>query len=491
MFGFLLAARKHQNDLAVQYLNTDVRGPDAVQLVHQLFTVLDRRLPAKLTEISDKPEGSLSNLLKPDKELVGTINSKQGDVDIYLERVERENSRPVWLFSSETLNFIPSLYAENSAVPAENILPASLVNNRFEGIPLFEWLAVLVGIPVFYSLTVLVNRLLTPLIGALRRRLYKKSELPDFSVLPAPVRLLLLAFAIDWMTSKISLPLLSRQFWSSVASIVTIVVCVWLAILLNRRTEQYVRRFFRKRNVLGTTSMLRLVRRIADVLAVFAGLLVGLHYVGVNPTAELADIGIGGIAIALAAQKTLENLISGISLIFDRAVRVGDVIRVGDTHGTVEDIGLRSTRIRTLDRTLIMVPNGQIGNMTIEGISSRDKFWFHPMLTLCYDATSAQMHTVLDGLRRLLKESEYLEFESIRVRFLHLGLCSLDIEIFAYVLARDWNQFLEIQETLLLAILDCVESSGVRFAFPLQSVAAARTLATVERAIAQHIHDEK
>jgi MscS family membrane protein len=486
VFGFLLAARKGQNELAVRYLDATVRDHTSAELAHKLFTVLDRRLPANLTEISDKPEGSLSNLLMPDRELVGTISSEKGNVDIYLERVDRENTGPVWLFSSETLNAIPALYAESNTVPVENILPDSLVKNRFEGIPLFEWLAVLVGMPLFYFLTVLLNRVVAPFASSLRRRLYKKSGLPDFQPFPGPVRLLLLAVAINWTISKINLPLLGRQFWSSVASIITIVGCVWLVILFNRRGELYLRRFFRNRNILGTTSILRLARRVVDLLVVFAGLLVALHYIGVNPTAELAGISIGGIALAFAAQRTLENLISGVSLIFDQAVRVGDIIKVGDTQGTVEDIGLRSTRFRTLDRTLITVPNAQIGNMTIEGISSRDKFWFHPILTLCNDATSSQMQTLLDRVRGLLKESQDLEFDSVRVRFLRIGPSSLDVEIFAYVWAQDWNQFLEIQEKLLLRILECVELSEVRFAIPPQTIEARATnFATAERAITQ------
>jgi MscS family membrane protein len=195
-----------------------------------------------------------------------------------------------------------------------------------------------------------------------------------------------------------------------------------------------------------------------------------LHYFGVNPTAALAGLGVGGIAVAFAAQKTLENVIGGVSLIIDQAVRVGDFLKVGDTSGTVADIGLRSTRIRTLDRTVVSVPNGQIANMTLENISSRDKFWFHPVLALRYGTTSTQMSAVLEGIRSLLEESRHFEPASIRVRFLRLGPSSLDVEIFAYVLAADWNQFLKIQENILLHIMDCIESSGVQLAIPSQSL---------------------
>ena len=111
-------------------------------------------------------------------------------------------------------------------------------------------------------------------------------------------------------------------------------------------------------------------------------LLVALYHFGLNPTAALAGLGVGGIAVALAAQKTLENVIGGISVIVDKVASVGDTLRVGGTVGTVEDIGLRSTRIRTLDRTLLSVPNGQIANLSLENLSARDKFWFHPKLCL-------------------------------------------------------------------------------------------------------------
>jgi MscS family membrane protein len=244
-------------------------------------------------------------------------------------------------------------------------------------------------------------------------------------------------------------------------------------ILFARWAEEHARRRLRSRNHTGAISMLLLARWVFDLLVVFAGLLVTLHYFRVNATAALAGLGVGGIAVALAAQKTLENVIGGVSLIFDQAVRVGDILKVGDISGGVEDISLRSTRIRTPDRTLVSVPNGQIASMTLENFSSRDKFWFHPILALRYETTSPQMLTVLEGIRSLLEESRHLELASVRVSFLRFGPSSLDIEIFAYVLARDWNQFLEIQERLLLGILECVESSGVQFAFPPRTILAA------------------
>jgi len=472
VLGFLSAARKGDNEVAAQYLNTRLHGNAAAVLAHQLFTVLDRRLPPRLNQLSDKPEGSLLDPLKPNQELVGTISSDNRNVDIFVEHVDRGKSGSLWLFSSKTLDAIPDLYDEINVVSVDTVLPEVLVNTRFAGVPLFEWLAVFVGMPLFYFLTVLLNRLLSRLIGLLRRRLFRKPDLANSNFLPKPVRLLLLALAIHWITSKVRLPLLARQFWSSSATVITIAASVWLLILFVSWGEEYSSRLMRSHNLTGATSMLRLTRWVVDLLIIFAGALVTLDYFGVNPTAALAGLGVGGIAVALAAQKTLENVIGGVSLIFDQAVRLGDSLKVGDTQGTVEDIGLRSTRIRTLDRTVVSVPNGQIANMTLENFSSRDKFWFHPILALHCGTTSPQMYIVLDGIRGLLDESRHLQRDSVRVRFLRFGSFSLDVEVFAYVLARDWNQFLEVQEGLLLSIMECIESSGVQFAFPPQMILA-------------------
>jgi len=470
VLGFMTAAREGDDELAAQYLNTRFRGKAAALLTHQLFTVLDRRLPPRLHQLSDKPEGSLSDPLKPNADLVGTISSGSGNVDIFLERVDRGKSGLVWLFSSKTLESIPDLYEETTLASLEDIVPEFVVTTRFAGIPVFRWVAFFVGMPFFYFFTGLLNRVLSPLVGMLRRRLYRKPDLPNPEFLPKPVRLLFLAFVIHWVDSSVSLPLATRQFWSSTATVISIAASVWLLISLNSGTEQYISRLLVRRDITGVTSIVRLGRRVVDLLIIFAGVLVALHYFGVNTTAALAGLGVGGIAVALAAQKTLENVVGGISLAFDQVVRVGDSLKVGEVQGTVEDMGLRSTRIRTPDRTVVSVPNGQIANMTLENYSSRDKFWLHPILALRYGTTSPQIGTVLERIRSLLKDSPHIEPDSVRVTFLRLGSSSLDVEVFAYVLARDWDQFLEIQEGLLLRIMEAIESTGVQIALPSQTI---------------------
>lgn len=468
VLGFLSAARKGNGQIAVLYLNTPLRGPDAEALARQLAIVLDRRLPAKLNQLSDKPEGSLPDQLSPDEDLVGTIDTDNGPLDILVERVDRGKAGRIWLFSNKTLTAIPRVFHEVSTPPVEKFLPNFLVNTRLATIPLFQWMAVFLGLPLLYLLTGFLNRLVSPGVGAMRRRVFRNGAQQNPRIIPAPVRLLLVALVIRWLLSTVSLSLLARQFWSTATLVITILACVWLLMLANAWGERYVLTRLQSHALSGSASVLRLTRRLIDGIILFASLLFTLHHFGVNPTAALAGLGVGGIAVALAAQKTLENVVGGISLILDQAVRVGDTLKLGDTVGTVESVGLRSTRIRTVDRTMVSIPNGQIANMSLETLSARDKFWFHPVVGLRYETTPQQIEEVMARVRTVLADQPTVDSASVRVRLLRFGAFSLDVDIFAYISARDWDHFLQVQEELLLRIMQVVQQVGAEIALPSQ-----------------------
>ena len=469
VLGFLNAARKGEEELARQYLETRLTGQAAETLAHQLFVVLDARLPARLTLISDDAEGSRADPLKPNRERVGTITSSRGPIDVFVDRVDRGKAAHIWLFAATTLEHVPALYDEVTEQQGDRLLPGFLTR-RLRGVRLVEWVALLLGIPLLYFTTVLLNRLLTPALGFVRRRVSGKTHAMSRNALPVPVRLLLLVVVGRWLLSSLPVSLLVRQFFTTATALVTIVAIVWLLMLLSAEVEGYIHRHFPRSNGAAASSLLRVLRRTVDVLVVFIALLVVLRYFGVDATPALAGLGVGGIAVALAAQKTLENVIAGASLIFDQAVRVGDVLKVGEITGTVDHIGLRSTRMRTPDRTVVSIPNSQIANASLETLSARDKFWFHPVVGLRYETTPEQVRAVLDGMRRLLETHPSVDPDSVRVRFIRLGSFSLDIEIFAYLFASDWNRFLEMQEELLLRVTEIVRNAGAEIAFPSQTM---------------------
>jgi len=468
VLGLLTAARKGNTEIAALYLNTPLRGPEAAALASQLAAVIDRGLPPRLNEISDRPEGSRRDLLNPDEDLVGVIQTSNGDLEILVERVDRGKAGKVWLFSRATLASIPDAFQEVSESDLERFLPGFMVKTRVAEIPLFELVAFFIGMPLLYWLTGLLNRILSVAAGALRRRLRRNTGLANPQILRPPIRLLLLALIIRQLISSFPLPLLARQFWSTLALMIVVVACMWLLMLLNGWGERYI--VGHRRDLSGSASVLRLGRRVIDGLILFIGLLFTLHHFGINLTATLAGLGVGGIAVALAAQKTLENVIAGVSLILDHAVGVGDSLKFSDMQGTVVEVGLRSTRIRTLDRTIVSFPNGQIANMRLETLSARDMFLFHPVIGLRYRTAPAQLRSVMAEFHTLLSTHAAIDIGSVRVRFVRFGASSLEVDIFAYVFARDWSGFLEIQQDLLLGIMDIVHNAGVGIALPSQTL---------------------
>jgi len=486
VLGFMNAARNSRDEVAPMYLNTALRDRAAVELAFKLFVVLDRRLPPRLNELSDRPEGSLANPVQPDRDVVGSIPVADGTMDIVLERVNRGSLGPVWLFSRTTLDEIPDVYAEIDRVVLDRFLPSFLTAPRIAGVRLFQWLALVLLLPAGYRLTALLGTVLRPLVAMWAR--WRNPSGPSLSdAVPGCVRLMLLAIGIRWLLHNVELPLPERQFWWAITAMLLIAAFTWTMVLVNGSVERYVNRRVSRSEV---GAMVHLLRRLADGLVVAAGVIVTLRYFGVDPSAALAGLGIGGIAVALSAQKTLENVIGGLSIIFDKAVRVGDSLKVGETLGTVDSIGLRSTRIRTLDRTIVSVPNGQIANVSIETLSVRDKFWFHHYVGLRYETTSSQVRTVVDETRSYLAAHPSVDgTDTIRVRFLRFGQFSLDIEIFAYVLAADWNLFLEAQQELLLDIMEIVERTGAVIALPSQTLFldSTRSGQTIEQTVAPQL----
>ena len=463
------AARANKQEVTPLYLNSGLSGNAATELAQQLYVVLNSRLPVRVNILSDKAEGSMVNPLRPDEDVVGTINTAQGPLELIVERVENGTGTRVWLFSRETLRAIPDVYNEIDLVTVDGFLPKFLAEPRILGIRIVDWLLLLAGIPLLYRLLGLLGPLFNPLL-VLGRKALKQPAGPTLTTVHGSIRLLLLAAIIRWFVLTIDLPLVERQLYAVIRIAFLICGAVWLLLLLNDFGERYARRRISVSHLGESIALIRLARRVADVLVVCLGGIAALAYLGIDATAALAGLGIGGIAVALAAQKTLENVIGGFSLVFDKAVRVGDFLKLGDVFGTVDRVGLRSTRIRTLDRTILSVPNGQIATANIETISDRDKFWFRHVIGVTYGTTPEQIRTIVSRVRELLLGQTGVELDSVRARFFRVAPSSLDIEIVSYIFARDWPAFLEVQEGLLLRIMEIVEEVGTSMAFPSQTV---------------------
>jgi len=224
-----------------------------------------------------------------------------------------------------------------------------------------------------------------------------------------------------------------------------------------------------ERGRLAERSLVSLTRRVFDVLIFVVVVLSALSWMDVNVTAALAGLGIGGLAIGLGAQKTFENLLGGISILTDKAIVVGDTCKIGDRAGTVEDIGLRSTRIRTEDRTVVSIPNGTVATATLENFRFRDKILCRQLLRLRYDLSPDHLRYVLSQIREVLAKNPKVEASTSRVRILRFGDYAVEVEVYAYILERDYGNYLATQEALILDVLDTLDRTGGTLALPSQT----------------------
>jgi MscS family membrane protein len=471
--GFVRATRVEDYARAAQYLDTNKQGKAAEKLARQLQIVLDRGMSANINRLSRKPGGELQDGLPPTRNRVGAVDTPSGELEILVERVDRRGKGPIWLFSSETLAHIPAVAKELGLFTPEEYIPRPLVDIKIFSLPLYRWIGMILALAIALGLGTVITWALVPLLQPLLRRLTGEEDDRRLVSIKAPIRLILVAVAIR-LAATISWSLDIRQFWIRVATTVGIIGLAWLMIHFTDIVSELASRGQRRRGRLGKIAMWGLVRRLFRATVVIGTALLLLQRAGADLTAILTGLGIGGIGLALAAQKTLENLFGGISIISDEPMRVGDFCRIADQVGTIEDIGLRSTRIRTLARTVIAVPNGQLSVMNIENFSLRDKFWFRHLIGVRYETSADQLRYVLAGIRTMLYSHPKVERDDARIRFVGFGGSSLDLEIFAYVKATEMPEFLAIQEDLLLRIMDIIAEAGTGIAFPSQTTYLAK-----------------
>jgi MscS family membrane protein len=217
-------------------------------------------------------------------------------------------------------------------------------------------------------------------------------------------------------------------------------------------------------------SLLPLGARITKVLVLALAAVAVLSMLGYPVASLVAGLGIGGLALALAAQKTVENLFGAFSIGVDQPFREGDFVKIDDFVGTVEQIGLRSSRFRTLDRTLVTLPNGRVADMRIESYAARDRLRFATVVGLAYETSVAQMREVLDGFERVLRDHPKLWPDTVVVRFREFAQSSLDIEIMAWFETQDWGEFQLIRQDILLQFMEVVEQAGTSIAYPTRTL---------------------
>jgi MscS family membrane protein len=473
--GFLYAARAGDWQAAASHLDLRGRDPaEAQTLARDLKTVLDRKLWVDLDALSNAPEGDQADGEIPSRDLVGTIATPDGNrVKILVERVAGPGGTRQWKIARVTVQQVPALWdAFGDGVLAEH-LPRPFLDLRFLDIQLWQWIALAVLLLVSVALAWLLTAPVVRLIHAVARR--RDTSIDDVfaELIVGPVRLAVATLLVSTGIYALRLALPVQSVVVGLTKVLLTLAFTWFLLRLIDAMARVMTARWVATGQIAAISVVPLARRALKVFVALLALLAIFQNLGFNATGILAGLGVGGLAVALAAQKSLENLFGGLSLIADQPVRVGDMCRFGSQQGTVEDIGLRSTRVRTLDRTLITIPNADFATMQIENLAARDRIRLTTTIGLRYETTPDQLRWVLAELKRLLLSHPKVSPDPARVRFVGFGASSLDVEIFAFVKTGDGDEFLAVREDLFLRIMDIVAASGTAFALPAQLAYAA------------------
>lgn len=469
--NFIKAADTGNYQKAGQYLESlPGKSPEEIKgLIDHLRVLLDRGFIGTLDAINDDPTGNLADGLAPDEEDVGNVEIKDEKLDLRLKRLSDAEGRKLWFLSQDTMRGVQAFYDKTGpeTLPSGH-WPAFLVQHKIWNTPLYIWLYVLLFFPLFFAISwLLVQAAILP-VRWVRKWLGRPQQPYPFRS-SLPYVFLLTGFLHYIAVTELGLPVLFRQYYAQALD-----AYIWLGIgfLIYHFAEVLMQRYQLKlirQNRINTQSMMTLLQKLVKAAILIFIALAILRTMGFKINTALAGLGIGGLAFALAAQKTLENLFGGVSILSDQVIRVGDTCKIGNQTGVVEDISLRSTRIRTQDRTLLYVPNGSLAVQNLENFSQRDMFWFHHTLGLRYETTAKQIREILHDIQSLFEGHELVDKSSFRANFVSLGAYSLDIELFAYLKVPDNAEHLKASEELLLQCMEIVETAGAGFAFPSQT----------------------
>lgn len=494
--GFIKAIGEQNYLRASQYFVLSKRSyrrtADRIKIAKTFQQLLDQGgnlSPSSI--VSNKEIGRTDDDLAAGVDLVGNIAAGKTAIPLYVENQSDDSQPALWLFSAETVETIMSADISGEKTFLDRILPSVLKERKLGNVPIGHWAVVVVMTVVSY----LLSRLLLFAAGYVLQKVWRKAAsekgkavIEAFSL---PVMMYLTVILFVALTQRMGISIIVRQRFSII--IITIGIVAFL-ILLWRLTDfvsLYTRSRMNRRGRISAVSAILFLSRTTKAAIVFIGIIALLGIIGVDVTAGLAALGIGGIALALGAQKTIENFVGSVSLIADQPLRVGDYCRVDDIKGTVESIGMRSTTLRTSARTIVTIPNGQLSASKIENFAHRDRFIFNPIFNFRMDTAPDQMRYLLVELRSLLYAHPSVLNSPPVVRFTGITADALKVEITAYIEAVNFEKSQEVQEDLLLRMMDIIENSGTALAYPSQTLYMARDTAVSAEKTAEVLKNVK
>lgn len=390
--------------------------------------------------------------------------------EVYLEKTG-EN----WYYSSSTIEEIPALHKKVYPFGADllvNLIPAKYGNHRFLGLALWQYAGFLLLVAISAVIHFFLSRLLRPVVQLLTKSKMYTATIPPkliFSVARiTSVWLLILAW--KWIIPLLLLPI----GWVEVIMLLIRIGATILFMLLGLRVLEIIILYLKK-YASGTSTQLDnqlvpILKRLLQLALIFAALIQILRLLDVNVTALIAGVSIGGLAIALAAQDTVKNLIGSAMIFFDRPFQIDDWI-IGDTfEGKVVEVGFRTTRIQLLDSSIVAVPNGNIANISVRNLGVRTARLLDARLGVTYNTPPHKIEWFIRGLKEIILAHPRTMKEGYRVYLFDMGNFSINIMYRAMIQTDDFADELKVKEELYLAAIRLAALLGIEFAFPTSSI---------------------
>lgn len=450
--------------LDMRYLPKGIKVEDGPELMIQLRYIFSRHLWVDIVSLSDQPEGHSNDGLPNYRDSLGTIETSNGPVELYLQRIPDGNGDREWKISNATVGHIPVLWDEFGYSEFDQRVAEMLPPWHWLGIDNWQWAYMVVFILCLVTMVWLLSYLLT--------RLAQRSDAVWITVLhnfvTGPMGMFFYIMALRLFMLNLGLSVIARALFESTLLVYLAYAFLVLGVVnfFANRTRRHMVRAGRPE----ATSIVRPISAVIKMVLMAIVFVMGLDNAGYDVTTIIAGLGVSSVAVALAAQKTLENLIGAITLYVARPVQPGDFCRFGDTTGTVEEIGLRSTLVRTLDRTIVNIPNAVFASGEVENISARDSIRYYRMIALRLGSTPDQLRFVLARLRELLYAHPVIVSDSISVRLFNINDYAYMVRMDSRVNSNDFQQYLAIAEDINLRIIDLVNESGTNFAYPSQTI---------------------
>lgn len=455
----------HKNlDLVVLPMKqaTDASKEEKIELAEQLKRVLDAR--GLLVEYEGIPKNS--NYADSLSGLNQYILFDQLP-EVYVTKVGDE-----WVFSKATIDEIPALYRATFSSFIEAILDQlpAWTETEWLGIAVWQYAAIFLWILVGFVLRKIFEFVLDNYI----RRITKKTKFTwDDDLLEGverPIGFIFLMVFFSLTYTNLRLPVTINLYLSTILEIAISFGVVWVFYNLSGVFAKYLTVITSKTENKLDDQLVPLIRKSLRFFVVIMGVILILQNNGYNVASLIAGLGIGGLAVALAARDTLANFFGSITIFMDRPFRIGDWIKIGNVEGTVEEVGFRSTRIRTFYNSLVSVPNSNVSTADIDNYGMREYRRLKTVLNLTYSTTPEQMEAFVEGIKAIVKANMHFRQDFYEVHFNSFGAHSLDVLVYVFFKVPDWSTELQQRHNFLLEVLRLAKEVGVEFAFPTQTL---------------------